>query len=81
MNPSGNEGLTQDFPMEPQKGGPQERMLRLRDVMHATGLSRSTIYRSVGAGNMPRPVQITARCIAWPESKIRAWINERIAQS
>lgn len=64
-----------------QRDGAHERMLRLRDVIKATGLSRSTIYRSVGAGDMPRPVQITARCIGWPESKIRAWINERISQS
>lgn len=80
MNPGCKEGASQAIE-DHQRDAGGERMLRLRDVMHATGLSRSTIYRSVGAGAMPRPVQITARCIAWPESKIRAWINERITQS
>ena len=37
------------------------RLWRLREVVHRTGLSASTIYRLMAAGNFPRPVRIDRR--------------------
>lgn len=55
-----------------------DRILRRKDVEELTGLSRSTIYRHVGAGTFPAPIQLTKRLIGWRESAIADWIDSRI---
>ena len=55
------------------------RLLRIRDVMSRTGLSRSVLYSLAAAGEFPRPVKLSQRCSAWPEQAIHDWIAERIA--
>lgn len=54
-------------------------LLRIRDVMARTGLSRSTLYAMAGDGRFPRPVKLSVRCVAWPSDQVDAWIAERIA--
>ncbi|PJN93161.1 DNA-binding protein [Amaricoccus sp. HAR-UPW-R2A-40] len=57
-----------------------EKHLRLPAVIEATGLSRSTIYDKMKDGTFPRPVNVSARAIAWPESVIAAWLAARVRQ-
>jgi prophage regulatory protein len=54
-------------------------VLRLPAVKARTGLSRSTIYAYMRAGLFPQPISISARCVAWIEFEIDAWIADRIA--
>lgn len=54
-----------------------ESILRLPEVMARTGLSRSTIYIQIAAGEFPAQVALTARAVGWRESDIEAWINAR----
>jgi prophage regulatory protein len=56
-------------------------MLRLAEVETLTGLKKSTIYKLMREKAFPNGVQITARHIAWPESRIHGWIQERIARA
>lgn len=58
-----------------------DTFLRLPEVKHRTGLSRSTIYAAVSAGEFPKPVRLTERTIAWVESDVQDWIDARIAAS
>lgn len=51
-----------------------DALLRLPAVMGATGLARPTIYLRIKHGLFPRPVKLSERAIAWPESEI-ATIN------
>lgn len=51
-----------------------DSLLRLPAVMGATGLARPTIYLRMKDGLFPRPVKLSERAIAWPESEI-ATIN------
>ncbi len=55
----------------------QNRMLRLPDVMKATGLGRSTIYAKIAASDFPPPVKLGARAVAWPESAVAEWLSNR----
>jgi prophage regulatory protein len=55
------------------------RFLRLPEVMHRTGLSRSTLYAMAQAGTFPRPRKITAGASAWIESDVDAWMASRMA--
>ena len=54
-----------------------QRHLRRRAVEEITGLSRSTIYDLMRRGLFPRPVKLTGKAVAWPESAIAEWLASR----
>ena len=54
-----------------------EKHLRRRKVEELTGLSRSTIYDLMSKGAFPRPVHLTRKAVAWPESSIAEWLAQR----
>lgn len=54
-----------------------EKHLRRLAVENVTGLSRSTIYDLMAKGQFPRPVRLTAKAVAWPESAIANWLAQR----
>ncbi len=51
------------------------RILRIRDVQYATGLSRTSIYRKVNEGSFPKPVSLGEQAIGWREHEVDAWIE------
>lgn len=55
------------------------RLLRMRDVMRETGLSRRTIERRVNAGTFPGRIRLGPQSVAWSEREIEAWKQEQIA--
>lgn len=57
------------------------RMLRLREVMYRTGLSRSTIYAYMDRGQFPPSVRLGPNVVAWVERDINDWLLEQIRQS
>jgi prophage regulatory protein len=59
------------------EGEPQ--LLQLRDVKHRVGLSTTSIYERVRAGTFPKPIHFGARSVRWDARKVRAWIEQRIA--
>ena len=54
-----------------------DRHLRRNAVEELTGLSRSTIYDLMAKGAFPRPVRLTGKAVAWPESAIAEWLAQR----
>jgi len=56
-------------------------LIRLPIVKERTGLSRSTIYLRISEGSFPKPVSLGSRAVAWIESEIDGWIQERVEQS
>ena len=54
-----------------------DRHIRRPEVQKLTGLSRSTIYDLMAKGAFPRPVRLTAKAVAWPESAIAEWLAQR----
>lgn len=55
--------------------------IRLPEAMTRTGYSRSGIYKLISQGRFPKPVKIGTRAIAFIESEVDEWINQRIAES
>lgn len=55
----------------------QSKILRLRQVIQVTGLSRSSIYSFQAQGNFPKSVKLGSRSIGWFQSDIDAWIESR----
>lgn len=54
------------------------KLLRLPEVMEITTLSRSTIYLAMNNGEFPKPLSLINRTVAWLESEVYDWINDRI---
>ena len=57
------------------------KILRLKDVINATGLSRSSIYLLMRDDKFPQNILLGARSVGWPQSSIDNWIDSRIAAS
>lgn len=57
----------------------RDRLLKLPEVESLTSLKKSTIYMLMKRGDFPRCVQITTRCVAWPESHVLGYVQDRIA--
>jgi len=55
-------------------------MLRLKDVMTKTGLSRSSVYKYIAEGKFPKPVHLGERTVAWVESEIEEWLMTKLAE-
>ena len=54
------------------------RFLRLPEVIQISGYRRTTIYEMIKAGDFPAPVHLGPRAVAWVESEVEAWMQERI---
>lgn len=54
------------------------RLLRRPEVEKLVGLSRSTIYTRLEQGTFPKPIPLGGRLVAWVESDIHEWIENRI---
>lgn len=56
------------------------RLIRLKEVMHVTGLARATIYKYMDEGTFPKSVPLGGRAVAWEESQVEDWILERLRE-
>lgn len=54
------------------------RILRLKEVMERTGLSRSTIYELMTKAQFPKQVQLSLRCVGWSEDDVHDWILDKL---
>ena len=53
------------------------RILRLPEVLARVGLSRSTVYQLMAAGDFPASVRLTPHSVGWRSDDIDAWIASR----
>lgn len=58
-----------------------QSFIRLSEVQRRTGYSKAWIYRLIKEQRFPQSVKIGSRSIAFIESEIEEWINQRIAES
>jgi len=56
-------------------------LIRLPEVQRRTGYSKAWIYRLLKEGRFPKSVKIGSRAIAFVESEVDQWIEQRIAES
>lgn len=66
-------------PVMPATMTVQERFMRLPEVIHVCGLSRSTIYDLISRDAFPAQISLGGKNVAWLASEVSAWMNERIA--
>ena len=58
-----------------------QSLIRMSEVLRRTGYGKAWVYRLISKGNFPHPIKIGSRSIAFIESEIDEWINQRIAES
>jgi prophage regulatory protein len=57
-----------------------QNFLRCPKVCEVTGLSITTLYELMKAGEFPRPIRIAKRLVAWPEAVVAEWQASRITE-
>ena len=55
----------------------KKRIIRLREVIHRTGLSKATIYRMIKSGRFPEALRLGKRATGWREDEIDQWLAKR----
>lgn len=55
-------------------------IIKLKEVVKITSLSRPTIYRFIAVGSFPRQVKLGGKSVGWVEEEVIAWIKDRINQ-
>ena len=59
----------------------EHQIIRLKDVIALTGLSRSTIYLRMVQGKFTNKINLGSRAVGWISSEVNEWIEERIRES
>jgi len=55
--------------------------LRIGKVMARTGLTRSTIYRMMAAGEFPRQRRLAHRVAVWSEREVAQWLRKTLERA
>ena len=55
-----------------------DQILRMPEVLHRTGLSRTTLWRRVKASEFPQPVRLggpSSRAVGWRAEDVQQWVR------
>jgi prophage regulatory protein len=56
------------------------RLIRLKEVLHITGLARATVYKYMNEGIFPKSVSLGGRATAWSLAEVEFWVSERLRE-
>ncbi|MDE9445885.1 AlpA family transcriptional regulator [Xenorhabdus bovienii] len=59
----------------------KENLIRLPEVQRRTGYGKAWIYKLIADNKFPKQVKIGTRSVAFVESEIDGWIDQRISES
>lgn len=54
------------------------RLIPTAVVLDRISMSKPTLYRLINAGEFPKPVPVGRQRVAFVESEVAAWINQRV---
>jgi len=60
-----------------RREAPHKTIIRLAEVLHRTGFSRSTLYLLIAKREFPHQIFLGARSVGWIEQEVDAWIAKR----
>ena len=55
----------------------ETKLVRVRDVLKLTGISRTSLWRLIKSGDFPAPFKLGPRMNCWYDQEVRDWINSR----
>ena len=56
-------------------------ILKLPQVIEATGLGRTSIYMKIKEGVFPPPITLSMRSVGWLENQVQEFIKQRVSLS
>lgn len=56
----------------------RKRLIRIPEVLNKTGFCKAWIYRLISRGDFPSPIKTGERTIAFVESEVDEWIDDKI---
>ncbi|MHB9807053.1 helix-turn-helix transcriptional regulator [Pantoea ananatis] len=56
-------------------------LIRMPEAMRRTGYGKAWLYRLISQGFFPKPIKIGSRAIAFVETEVDEWIEQRIKES
>lgn len=62
---------------EPESSPNTLKLLRMRDLTSEYGLSPASVYRWIGEGAFPLPVNLGSNSVAWHRQEVEQWIRSR----
>ena len=71
VSPCGNNNRKEDAISD------RDRLLTRAEVESRVGLTKTSIYRMMRAGQFPEPLRISTRAVRWSASEIEAWLADR----
>lgn len=57
-----------------------DKLLKIKEVIDRTAVCRAKIYQLMELKQFPQPVKLGERSVAWVESEINSWIEEKIQE-
>ncbi|MEL4285408.1 AlpA family phage regulatory protein [Shewanella xiamenensis] len=54
------------------------RIIRLKEVVHLTSLSKTSIYERMKAGTFPTNFSLGGRAVGWDEKTVQSWILSKL---
>ena len=54
------------------------RFVSIPEFVKRSSLSRGTVYNLIDAGDLPKPVRLTANRVAWPAPVVEAWFASKM---
>ncbi|SFF97803.1 helix-turn-helix transcriptional regulator [Neptunomonas qingdaonensis] len=58
-----------------------KRFINRQEVQKSTSLSKSNLYKKIKEGTFVKPYSMGGSRVAWLESEVQAWIQERIDEA
>ena len=66
--------------MTDKQAKPVKRLIRLKEVVERTSLSKTSIYELMKSGEFPRQVHLGSQSVAWVEDEVDQFINDVISK-
>jgi prophage regulatory protein len=57
-----------------------KHLLSKRAVLRQIPISGATMWRTIAAGDFPKPIRLAKRRVAWVASEIDDWLAERMEE-
>jgi prophage regulatory protein len=54
-----------------------KKVMNLNDVLATLGISKSTLYRLISAGQFPKPFKLSERLNGWRVEVVEAWLMSK----
>ena len=55
-----------------------DRAIRISEVLHRIGISRTHLYRLIARGDFPAPIHLSERISIWRQYDVDVWLQEKL---